>query len=110
MVPVVHKIQNLYKEVYRIGGKIPKRDKLGIHAKVESVILEILALVIAAAFTPREKKKPILESARVKTEVAKQLIRTEQELHSITEVSYLALEGQLQEISKEITKWSMSLP
>lgn len=110
MVPIIHKIQNLYKEVYRIGSKIPKRDKLGIHAKVESVILEILSLAIAAAFTPREKKKPTLESARVKTEIAKQLIRVEQEIHSITEASYFALEGRLQEISKEITKWSMSLP
>ncbi|MBI2476007.1 MAG: four helix bundle protein [Candidatus Taylorbacteria bacterium] len=100
----------MYKEIYRIGNKITKRDKLGLHAKVESVILEILSLAIAAAFTPREKKKSILESARLKTEIAKQLIRTEQELHIIAEASYLALEEGLQEISKMLNGWINSLP
>jgi len=112
LVPVVHKIQSLYKEVYRIGSKIPKRDLLGLHTRVESVIEEMLSLTIAAAFTPRisEKKKFLLESARLKTEITKQLVRTEYELHIISETSYLSFQEYLQEISKMINGWIGSLP
>jgi len=73
-------------------------------------MLEMLSLTITATFTPRERKKPILESARLKTEIAKQLVRTEYELHCIVETSYFALEGQLQEVSKMLNGWINSLP
>ena len=109
-VPIVHKIQICYKHIYRLGKKLPKRDMLGIHALVETACLEMLALAIEAAFTPRAQKKPLLQKLRIKTEVPKQLIRTEHEIAVISETQYIALEEPLVEISKMVNGWIRSVP
>jgi len=106
---LVHKIRNLYKTIYRLGGTIPKRDKLGIHAVLEATCLAMLTLTIEATFTHSIAKKPMLEKLRLKAEVGKQLVRTEQELEIITESVYLELGKELVEISKMTTKWIQSL-
>ncbi|OHA27493.1 MAG: hypothetical protein A3C08_00710 [Candidatus Taylorbacteria bacterium RIFCSPHIGHO2_02_FULL_47_18] len=51
----------LHKEIYEIGKKLPKGDKLGIHATVEKYTLELLATTIAASLTSRKEKIPILK-------------------------------------------------
>ena len=109
LVPVVHKIQHLYILIYRLGSKLPKRDKLGIHVVLETVCLAMLTLAIEAVFMHGIAKKPTLEKLRIKTEIAKQLVRTEHELGIITDASYLELGGELVEISKMTTRWIQSL-
>ncbi|OHA18086.1 MAG: hypothetical protein A2836_01700 [Candidatus Taylorbacteria bacterium RIFCSPHIGHO2_01_FULL_45_63] len=110
LVPLVHKIQNLYKNIYRLGTKIPKRDKLGIHSLFETICLTLMILAIESTFTRGVAKKPMLEKLRVKTEIAKQLLRTEYELSIITDTLYLDYVSQLVEISKMTTGWIQSLP
>ncbi len=67
---------------------------------IETRCVEILALAIEAAFTPKAEKKPPLQKLRIKSEVAKHLIRTEYEMAVIADAQYIALETQLVEISK----------
>jgi len=69
----------------------------------------MMSLAIEAAFTPRIVKKPILEKLRIKTEVAKQLVRTENELGIIADATYLEFGNKLMEISKMTTRWIQSL-
>jgi hypothetical protein len=52
----------------------------------------------------------MLEKLRLKAEVGKQLVRTEQELGIITDAVYLELVSELVEISKMTTRWIQSLP
>lgn len=96
--------------MYRLGAKIPKRDKLGIHSVLETVCLTLMTLAIEATFTRGVAKKPALEKLRVKTEIVKQLVRTEYELNIITDILYLDYASQLVEISKMTTGWIQSLP
>lgn len=67
-----------------------------------------MMLAIEAGFTHGVTKKPTLERLRLKTEVAKQLVRTEHELGIITETSYLALGKELVELSKMTARWIQS--
>ncbi|MEK7169849.1 MAG: four helix bundle protein [Patescibacteria group bacterium] len=109
MVPLVHKIRNLYKTIYRLGSTLPKRDKLGIHSSLEATCLVMLTLAIEASFTRGFAKKPTLEKLRLKAEIGKQLVRTEQELGIITDAVYLEFGSELVEISKMTTRWIQSL-
>lgn len=68
-----------------------------------------MTLAIEAGFTHGIAKKPMLEKLRLKTEVAKQLVRTEHELGILTDASYLALGEELVEISKMTTRWLQSV-
>ena len=95
----------MHKELHALGQTFSKRDKLGLHATIENNCIELLALAVKAAFQPKKVKLETLELLRVRIEVLKHLIRTEQELVVLKEKSYLHLSGQLVEISKMTNGW-----
>lgn len=102
---IIHKIRILHKDIYTTGHNLSKRNKLGIHATVENLCVEILSLAVKAAFQSKQTKLGTLELLRVKIEVLKNLIRTEQELGVIKEKTYLHFAEQLIEISKMTSGW-----
>lgn len=95
----------VHKDIYIIGHTLAKRDKLGIHAIIENLCVEILALAVKGAFQSKEIKLGALKLLRVNIEVMKHLIRTEHELGVIKEPAYLRLAGQFVEISKMMNGW-----
>ena len=102
---IIHKIRILYQDIYYISGKFSKRDKLGIHATIESLCIEILSLAIESAFSPKNLKLNILEKLRIKTNILKNLVRTEYEIKIIDMRTYIRISGQLVEISKMTNGW-----
>ena len=104
-LPIIHVIRELHKEIYLLGLKISKRDRFGIHLKIELLSLETLSLAIQASFETKIEKKPTLETLRIKIGLLKQLVRTALEIHSIPESAYLKLQAKLQEISKMVNGW-----
>ncbi len=104
-LPIVHKITEFYKDVYRLGLNMPKRDKYGIQLKIEEVSIDMLELVVEAALKTKEEKKPLLQQLRSKAEVLKHLIRISHELKVLEQKSYISLESKLQEISKMAYGW-----
>jgi len=104
-LPIIHAIRILHKDIYCTSNRFSKRDKLGIHATIESLCIEILSLAVESAFKPGYQKKITLESLRLKIEVLKHLVRTENELEIIDQRTYLRIEKQLVEISKMTNGW-----
>jgi len=98
-----------HKEIYEIGIKLPKHHKLGMHATVEKLCLDSLALTLESAFRPPIAKKVTLEMLRIKISVLKNILRTEYELGIINEKIYLRISEQLVEISKMTNGWIKSL-
>src|SRR3989344_789175 len=104
-IPLAHKVCEFYKKIYLISPKIPKKDRFGIYLKIENICLEIINSIITAALELRENKLVILNSARIKIEVLKRLIRITYELNVIESKKYINLESDLQEISKMTNGW-----
>lgn len=88
-----------------MSRQISKRDKFGLWLKIENLCLNILELTITAALEARNNKLPILNSLRIKIENLKRLLRIAYELKIIEGKSYIALETDLQEISKMTSGW-----
>ena len=76
---------------------------------MENLFLEIIDLVITAALQSKDAKLPTLNSARIKIEVMKRLVRLTGDLDIIKNEKYLELESDLQEISKDTNNWMQSL-
>jgi hypothetical protein len=95
----------LHKDIYTIGHKLNKRDKLGIHKTVEDNLLNLLQFLIEAAFIPRQEKLKTLEKARIQGEILKHLIRTEYELKVLDEKTYFRIVKDAIEISKMLNGW-----
>jgi four helix bundle protein len=101
----LHKICELYKNIYVLSGKIPKKDKFGIWLKIENICLETMNLIIAAAFETKTNKLSSLNSVRIKIEALKRLLRIAYELNILESKKYINLELDLQEISKMTNGW-----
>jgi hypothetical protein len=95
----------LYKQIYWLSPKIPKKDKFGIWLKIEDICLELISLIVAASLESRMNKLPILCSARIKIETSKRLIRICKELNIIDDKNYIDVEFNLCEISKMTNGW-----
>jgi len=101
----LHKIIELYKQIYWLSPKIPKKDKFGIWLKIENICLDLMSLIIAASLESKVNKLPILNSTRIKIESLKRLIRICRELNIIDDKIYIIIESSLQEISKMTNGW-----
>lgn len=105
MAPIVHHIHIVYKEIYQLGRKIPKRDKLGLHRTIEELCLSTLTASIRASLSSKQDKSPVIREIRIAVETLKYLIRVSCELRVIEEKHYVSVEGKLQEISKMAVGW-----
>lgn len=105
VAPIIFHIKLFYTEIYQIGSKLPKRDKLGIHAAVDKICLKVLTLSIKASLEGKIEKQKTTRILRIETEMLKHLVRAEFELGIIKEKQYLLLQEKLQEISKEAVGW-----
>lgn len=101
----MHTIGRLYLELYRLGTRVSKRDRYGIHRTIEEECLAVLRLAIGAALEKRGAKAALVRSLSVETEVLKYLVRSAHETYSIELSAYIALQKRLQEISRGATGW-----
>lgn len=104
-LPIVHKITEFYKDVYRLGMNMPKRDKYGVQLRIEQCSLDMLTLSIEAALKTKEDKKSGLQQLRIKVETLKHFVRISHELKIFDQKTYISLESKLQEISKMAYGW-----
>jgi len=103
--PIVHRVNDFYKDFYNLKKIISKPDRYGLYLKTEDLILEIFQLSIAAALSEKLAKAKIVQELKIKIEVSKRLIRLMSELNIITQKKYITLETNLQEISKMAANW-----
>ena len=103
--PITHKLCEFYKKIYRLSPKLPKKDRFGIYLKIEHNCLEILDLTIESSLEVKANKFNTLNSARIKIETLKRLLRIIYELRLIDDKKYIDLETDLQEISKMSNGW-----
>ena len=104
-IAIIHSIKTVYATLYQMGKKLPKSDKLGIHARAEEVALDAMNGIIQSAFSRKAQKISILENVRVSLEIIKHLVRTEHELHIIDEKTYLRIAILVVETSKMTNGW-----
>jgi len=104
-VPLVHKTCELYKKIYAASDKVPKKDRFGLWLKIEKLSFENIELILTAAFAARNNKPEMLNLAKIKIEILKNLFRLAQELKIIDNKKYIDLQNDLQEISRMIAGW-----
>ncbi len=102
---MIRAITLFYQHIYRLRKQLPKQERFGIYATIESNALVILEYAITAAFNERPEKIPVLKKLRITIEIEKRLFRSMYELDIIIENQYIAFEKQLIELSKMTNGW-----
>lgn len=104
-ISIIHSIKQVYIVIYQAGKKLPKSDKLGIHAYVERIAQETISFIIQAYFIEKSKRLEILEKIRILLETLKHFVRLEHELKIIEEKPYIRIEKLIVETSKMTNGW-----
>ena len=73
--------------------------------KVESLILDILELLIKTVYLPKQEKLTYLKEIDTKINLLKTLIRLANEIKALDNKKYLILQEKLQEIGRMIGGW-----
>lgn len=106
---MVHKTYGFYKICHGCIKNFPKLEKYSLGLKIENTLLEVLELLLAAAYGLKNEKQQKIRIASNKVDLLKLLIRLSYDTKSVNTKQYLALQEQTVEIGKMLGGWIKSL-
>ncbi len=107
--PIIQKLYLFYRSAYLVIEKMPKKDKYALGERTQKITLDILELLIAASYFPKEKKLVVLQQATMKLDLLKLLIRLANEVKAMPSKNYLELSEALNEVGKMLGGWLRSV-
>ena len=107
-IPIIRKAYDLYGFFYSLRLTVPKQDRYTIWQKCESLLIEILELILLASQQSAVNKLPTLERASVKLNFLRLLIRLMKDVRAIDGKKYVVLEAHLDEIGRMLGGWIKS--
>ena len=107
-IPIFKKCYDLYKAFYGYRADVWKQDRYTIWQRSENTILDVLEAILLASQSSKTEKLPILETASVKLNVLRVLIRLTKDVKAIDNKKYIALETNVDEIGRMLGGWIRS--
>ena len=104
-MPILHKVFDFYKLFNQHLQLFPKRNRLTLGRKIDSLILEIIELIFLALNSEKKEKTIILRKASLKIDLLKIVIRLAKETKALDNKKYILLQKELQEIGKMLGGW-----
>lgn len=105
-IPLTQKIYDLYKDIYQVIEKMPKKDKYSIGLKIDKGTLDLLELIITAgSIKGSDEKINMLTISSSKLDLLKLLVRLAYDIKAIDKKKYLSLEEGFQEIGRMLGGW-----
>ena len=108
--PIFQEVYRLHLSWYIRSQKIPKKDRFTIGQKIESMLLEILVLIVTAYHAKDlDYKRQSLMKANTLLECIKITIRLAKDVKALEQKWYIDYESRIQEIGKMLGGWISSL-
>ena len=102
---MLDKLKTVYKLWHEYHEKIPKSQKYSLGNKIDSIFIEIIEMVVSAAFASKSEKTPYIKIAIRKLDTVKVLILVLWETRSLSDKKYINLSELLHEIGKNLGGW-----
>ena len=107
-IPIFKKSYDLYKTFYSYRADVSKQDRYTIWQRSENTILDVLEAILLASQSGKAGKLPFLESASVKLNILRVLIRLTKDVKAIDNKKYIVLETNIDEIGRMLGGWIRS--
>ena len=104
-MPLLERIKSVYLLWHEYHSKLPKVHQYTVGAKVDTLFVEVMEMVSAAAFLPKTEKLPYLRIAIRKFDTIKLLLLILWESKSLDNKKYAALSEKADEIGKMLGGW-----
>ncbi len=103
------KISDTYKVWYSYAPHIPRQTRYSLGEKINLLFLELMELILLAAYAAREQKAPIIQKASLKVDTLKYFVQLAWELKILDNKRFAALGEPLAEVGKMIGGWKKQL-
>src|SRR3989338_3612356 len=107
-IPILKKCYDLYKTFYGYRADVSKQDSYTIWQRSENTLLDILEAILFASQSSKTEKLPVLETASVKLNLLRVLIRLTKDVKAIDNKKYITLETNVDEIGRMLGGWIRS--
>ena len=109
LLPVLERIKQSYLLWHTYHAELPKLHRYSLGARIDTLFIEIIEAVSAAAFLSREEKLPYVRLATRKVDALKLLCMILWETKSLETRRYIALSEVLGEVGKMLGGWNGQL-
>lgn len=108
-IPIFKKLYELYKLLYQYRANVPKADRYSLWQRAEDNCLGLLELIIGASSSSKTDKLPALQTASVKLNSLRFLVRLAYETKAIDLKRYTTLQKLVDEIGRMLGGWIRSV-
>jgi len=105
-LPVFKAAYDLLLDIYRFSATLTREYKYTLGEKLKNETLELLMLVYMA--NSSKTKFDIIQQAREQIEVVRLLLRVLKDLNQISVNSFVRVNQQVENVSKQLTGWQKS--
>jgi hypothetical protein len=109
LLPLLERIKSAYVLWHEYHSTLPKTQRYSLGGKIDSLFVEAIEAVSAAAFLGRDEKTPYVRLAVRKIDAAKLLLMILWETKSLDTKKYAALSERMDEIGKMLGGWQGQL-
>lgn len=108
-LPIVQKASEGYKLWQNCQTNFPKLLKYSLGQKIDSLILDVIELILTAASTSKNHKLVIVQRAGVKLDAVKFFLQIAWELKAVDNKKFSAVSAPLVEVGKMLGGWQKQL-
>ncbi len=107
-IPIYKKTYDLYKSFYAYRAEVPRQDRYTLWQRSENCILDVLEGILRASQMSKTEKVPVLETASVRLNFLRVLIRLMKDVKAVDNKRYVAFESDIDEIGRMLGGWLRS--
>jgi hypothetical protein len=108
-LPLLERIKSAYVLWHEYHSTLPKTHRYSLGGKIDTLFVEAIEAVSAAAFLSRDEKMPYVRLAVRKVDVVKLLLMVLWETKSLDTKKYVALSERMDEVGKMLGGWQGQL-
>jgi hypothetical protein len=103
-LPVYKATYDMLVQIFRVCGNMQRDYKFTLGEKIKNETVSLIVHIYRANCVP--DKKPLIDEARVNSEVIRLMLRLLFDLGQLNLENYAKLNETLESISKQLTAWS----
>lgn len=106
---VIQRISETYKLWHGTLTIMPRMSRYTIGTRIDKLFLDIIELIIKAAYAPREKKQLFIVEATKTVDVLQLFLKIAWEMKLVENDKYLVISSPLVEVGKMLGGWKKQL-
>ena len=106
---LIQKLVQIYKLWHGFLALFPKSSRYTLGAKIDSLFLEVIELIIKASYSDRVEKLISLSNGSLKLDLLKFFLQVAWDIKSLDNKKYILLSEKLDEIGKMLGGWIRSI-